>query len=60
MEKLHRFVTTATVALLTCAAPLQASAETLKEAIQYLVESNPEVRSSAYLRLSRDEQVRQA
>ncbi|MCK5361166.1 MAG: TolC family outer membrane protein [Gammaproteobacteria bacterium] len=51
----------ATAVLLTCGvAPLQSKAETLQEAIQALIDSNPDVRSSAYLRLSRDEQVRQA
>lgn len=59
MKKLNTYVTTAAVALLTCsAAPLQAKAETLQEAIQYMLDTNPEVRSSAYIRKSRDEVVR--
>jgi adhesin transport system outer membrane protein len=59
MKKVNTYVTTAAVALLTCsAAPLQAKAETLQEAIQYMLDTNPEVRSSAYIRKSRDEVVR--
>ena len=61
MGRLNRYVTAATITLLTCSVvPLQASAETLQEAIQFLIETNPDIRSSAYLRRSRDEQVSQA
>lgn len=61
MAKLNRYVTTAAVVLLAFnLAPLQAKAETLKEAIQSLLDTNPDIRSTAYLRSSRDEQVRQA
>jgi len=59
MKILNSYVTTATVVLLTCsAAPMQANAETLQEAIQHMLDTNPEVLSSAYIRKSRDEVVR--
>jgi len=38
----------------------QLSAETLKEAVSNILQDNPEVKSAAYNRLARDEQVRQA
>lgn len=61
MSKFNWHVTSAVaVFLIGSIAPVQAKAETLQEAIKVLVETNPEVRSSAYLRLSRDEQIRQA
>jgi len=45
-------------ALLLCGSYVQA--ETLKEAIDTMLQTNPEVRSVAYNRLGRDEEVRQA
>jgi len=35
-------------------------AETLREAVQYLIETNPEIRTVVYNRLARDQQVTQA
>jgi len=35
-------------------------AETLQEAVQYMIETNPDVRAGAYNRLARDQEVRQA
>jgi len=54
MSKFYWHVTSAVaVFLIGSIAPVQAKAETLQEAIKVLVETNPEVRSRAYLRLSR-------
>jgi adhesin transport system outer membrane protein len=54
--KLKTCLTTASVAMIACSAiPLQAKAETLKEAIHYLIETNPEIRSNVYIRKSSDE-----
>ncbi len=45
-------------ALLFCGSQVQS--ETLQEAVSTMLQTNPEVRSSAYNRLGRDEEVRQA
>jgi adhesin transport system outer membrane protein len=37
-----------------------ACAETLQEAVKYMIETNPQVRSAAHGRLARDQQIRQA
>jgi outer membrane protein, adhesin transport system len=50
----------ALTALASFATDLTAGAETLQDAVQKMITSNPDIRSTAYNRLARDEEVRQA
>lgn len=61
MEFKRKYFLAAITFMITCTGiPLQASAETLQEAVQDLIQFNPEVRATAYQRLGRDEEIRQA
>jgi adhesin transport system outer membrane protein len=60
MKGLKQKCLAAGISMIVAGIPGLANAETISEAINELIRTNPEVRAIAYQRLSRDEQVRQA
>ncbi|HER63614.1 MAG TPA: hypothetical protein ENO11_06525 [Desulfobacteraceae bacterium] len=59
MKKIRLFQLAAAVAVVLLGSGIS-QGETLQEAVQYMIETHPEVRSVVYNRLARDQQIKQA
>lgn len=58
--KIHKKLLGTIASILLIMAANDAKAETLRDAVKYMLLSNPEVRAQSYNRLARDKEVRQA